>query len=43
MSVTQLSIPTDNIPGRLSQICDILEREQINIRGVIACAELNQG
>ena len=41
MSVTQLSISIDNKPGRLNQICDILEREQINIKGVMACSELN--
>jgi hypothetical protein len=41
MSVTQLSISIDNKPGRLNQICDILEREQINIKGVMACSELD--
>ena len=41
MSITQLSIAIDNTPGRLNQICEILEKEQINIKGIMACAELD--
>ncbi len=41
MSITQLSIAIDNTPGRLNQICEILEREQINIKGFMACSELD--
>ena len=41
MSITQLSIAIDNTPGRLNQICEIMEREQINIKGFMACSELD--
>ncbi|HDS16151.1 MAG TPA: amino acid-binding protein [Proteobacteria bacterium] len=41
MSITQLSIAIDNTPGRLNQICEILEKEQINIKGIMACSELD--
>ncbi len=41
MSITQLSIAIDNTPGRLNQICEILEKEQINIKAIMACAELD--
>ena len=41
MSVTQLSIAIDDTPGRLNQICEILEKEQINIKGFMACSELD--
>ncbi len=41
MSITQLSIAIDDTPGRLNQICELLEKEQINIKGFMACSELN--
>ena len=41
MSVTQLSIAIDDTPGRLNQICEILEKEQINIKGFMAFSELD--
>ena len=41
MSITQLSIAIDDTPGRLNQICEILEKEQINIKGFMACSELD--
>jgi hypothetical protein len=40
MSLTQLSITIDNAPGCLNRICEILEKEQINIKGVMASSEL---
>ena len=42
MSITQLSIAIDDSPGCLNQICEILEKEQINIKGFMACSELDQ-
>ena len=41
MSITQLSIAIDDTPGRLNRICEILEKEQINIKGFMACSELD--
>ncbi len=41
MSITQLSITIDNTPGCLNHICEILEKEQINIKGVMASSELS--
>jgi len=41
MSITQLSIAIDNTPGRLNQICELLEKEQINIKGFMACSKLD--
>ncbi len=41
MSITQLSIAIDDTPGRLNKICEILEKEQINIKGFMACSELD--
>jgi len=41
MSLTQLSITIDNTPGCLNRICEILEKEQINIKGVMAASELS--
>ncbi|MBN2333103.1 MAG: amino acid-binding protein [Deltaproteobacteria bacterium] len=38
MSITQLTITIDNTPGRLNQVCEILEKEHINIKGIMASA-----
>ncbi len=39
MPITQLSIDMANTPGRLNQVCEILEKEQINIKGIMATSE----
>jgi len=36
MPITQIDIAVDNKPGRLNEICEILEKEQINIKAVMA-------
>jgi hypothetical protein len=40
MPVRQVSIAVDNEPGKLNQICDVLEAEQINIKAIMAAARL---
>ncbi|MFH2130279.1 MAG: amino acid-binding protein [bacterium] len=40
MAIRQVSIAVDNEPGKLHQICDILEIEQINIKAIMAAARL---
>jgi len=40
MPVRQVSIAVDNQPGKLHEICEILEKEQINIKAIMAAARL---
>ncbi len=40
MPIRQVSIAVENIPGKLHEICDILEKEQINIKAIMASAKL---
>ncbi len=40
MPIRQVSIAVDNEPGKLHEICDLLEKEQINIKGIMASAKL---
>jgi len=40
MPITQISIAVENEPGRLHEICDLMEKEQINIKGIMAAAKL---
>ena len=40
MAIRQVSIAVDNEPGKLHEICNILEVEQINIKGVMAATKL---
>ncbi len=41
MSITQISVPVKNKPGALHEICDIFEKEVINIKGVMASSALS--
>ncbi len=36
MPVTQVSVSVENKPGRLNEVCDILEKEHINIKAIMA-------
>ena len=40
MPVRQISIAVDNEPGKLHEICNLMEKEQINIKGIMAAAKL---
>jgi hypothetical protein len=41
MSITQVSIAVDNAPGSLYKASFILEKEQINIKAIMAATELS--
>ena len=41
MSITQISVAVENKPGRLNEVCDMLEKEQINIKAIMAATELS--
>ncbi len=41
MSITQVSIAVDNTPGSLYRASSILEKEQINIKAIMASSGLN--
>lgn len=41
MPVTQVSIAIDNKPGKLNEICEILEKEEINIKAIMASSILS--
>ena len=41
MSITQISVAVENTPGRLDEVCEILEKEQINIKGIMASSVLS--
>jgi hypothetical protein len=36
MPITQISVPLENEPGRLHTLCELLEKEEINIKAVMA-------
>jgi hypothetical protein len=36
MPITQISIPLANEPGKLHTLCDLLEKEEINIKAIMA-------
>ncbi|TAL37234.1 MAG: amino acid-binding protein [Spirochaetes bacterium] len=40
MPITQVSVALENKPGKLNELCDILEKEQINIRAIMASSVL---
>ncbi|MFW5862965.1 MAG: hypothetical protein ACOCWZ_12030 [Spirochaetota bacterium] len=40
MPITQVSVAVENYPGNLSKICDILEKEDINIKAIMASSVL---
>ncbi len=40
MPITQVSVAVENQPGKLSEVCDILEKEEINIKAIIASSVL---
>jgi len=41
MPITQVSVSVANSPGKLNEICDILEKEQINIKAIMASSVMN--
>ena len=41
MPVTQVSVAIDNKPGKLNEICEILEKEEINIKAIMASSILS--
>ncbi|HSV96235.1 MAG TPA: amino acid-binding protein [Spirochaetota bacterium] len=41
MPITQVSVSVANRPGKLNEICDILEKEQINIKAIMASSVMN--
>ena len=41
MTITQVSIAVDNAPGSLYRATTILEKEQINIKGIMAATQLS--
>jgi hypothetical protein len=41
MPITQVSVSVENRPGKLNEICDILEKEQINIKAIMASSVMN--
>ncbi len=41
MPITQVSVSVANIPGKLNEICDILENEEINIKAIMASSVLS--
>lgn len=40
MPITQVSVAIENTPGRLNEICEILEKEEINIKAIMASSVL---
>jgi hypothetical protein len=40
MPITQVSVALENKPGKLNELCDILEKEQINIKAIMASSVL---
>lgn len=40
MPITQVSVAVENQPGKLSEVCDILEKEEINIKAIVASSVL---
>ncbi len=41
MPITQVSVALENKPGKLNELCDILEKEQINIKAIMASSVLS--
>ncbi len=41
MAIIQVSIPVENNPGKLYRISEILEKEQINIKAIMASSVLS--
>lgn len=41
MPITQVSVSVENRPGKLNEICDILEKERINIKAIMASSVMN--
>jgi len=40
MPITQVSVAIPNSPGKLNEICEILEKEEINIKAIMASSVL---
>jgi hypothetical protein len=40
MPITQVSVAVPNLPGKLNEICEILEKEEINIKAIMASSVL---
>ena len=40
MPITQISIAVENQPGKLHAVCDVLEKEHINIKAIMAATKL---
>jgi hypothetical protein len=40
MPITQVSVAVENQPGKLNEVCDILEKEEINIKAIVASSVL---
>ncbi len=41
MPITQISVAVENSPGKLNEVCDILEKELINIKAIMASSVLS--
>ena len=41
MSITQVSVAIPNTPGKLNELCEILEKEEINIKAIMASSVLS--
>ncbi|HON78132.1 MAG TPA: hypothetical protein PK544_06550 [Spirochaetota bacterium] len=41
MPITQVSVSVENSPGKLNDICEILEKEEINIKAIMASSVLS--
>ncbi|HQO04176.1 MAG TPA: hypothetical protein PLI62_18105 [Spirochaetota bacterium] len=41
MPITQVSVAVENTPGKLNDICEILEKEEINIKAIMASSVLS--
>ncbi len=41
MPITQVSVAIPNTPGKLNELCEILEKEEINIKAIMASSVLS--
>ena len=41
MPITQISVPLENEPGKLNSLCELLEKEEINIKAIMASSIQN--
>ncbi len=41
MPITQISVSVENKPGTLNEVCEILEKELINIKGIMAASVMS--